>query len=36
MGGNMPYEESVRKVNFKLYKYLKFNLKNIVQYEFSK
>lgn len=36
MGGNMPYEESVRKVNSKLYKYLKFNLKNIIQYEFSK
>jgi hypothetical protein len=36
MGGNRPYDESVRKVNSKLYKYLKFNLKNIVQYEFSK
>jgi hypothetical protein len=35
MGGNLPYDESVRKVNSKLYKYLKFNLKNIVQYEFS-
>ena len=36
MGGNRPYEESVRKVKFKLSKCLKFNLKNIVQYEFSK
>ena len=35
MGGNMPYEETIRRVNSKLYKYLKFNLKNIIQYEFS-
>ena len=35
MGGKYPYEEAVRRINSKLYKYLKFDLKNIIQYEFS-
>ncbi len=35
MGGRYEDEVNVKKLNSKLYKYLKFNLKNIITYEFS-
>ena len=35
MGGRYEDEVNVKKLNSKLYKYLKFNLKNIVTYEFG-
>jgi hypothetical protein len=35
MGGSKPMDFSVKKINFKLYNYLKFNLKNVVKYEFT-
>ena len=35
MGGRYEDEVNTKKLNSKLYKYLKFNLKNIVTYEFS-
>ena len=35
MGGKYDDETNVKKLNSKLYKYLKFNLRNIVTYEFS-
>ena len=35
MGGKYDDETNIKKLNSKLYKYLKFNLRNIVTYEFS-
>jgi hypothetical protein len=35
MGGRYDDETNVKKLNSKLYKYLKFNLRNIITYEFS-
>ena len=35
MGGSYTREVSTKKISFKLYNHLKFNLKNIVQYEFT-
>ena len=35
MGGRYEDEVNTKKINSKLYKYLKFNLKNIITYEFS-
>ena len=35
MGGKQPFHEAIRKIKVKMFKYLKFNLKNIIQYEFS-
>jgi hypothetical protein len=35
MGGTTTREVSTKKISFKLYNHLKFNLKNIVQYEFT-
>ena len=35
MGGRYDDETNIKKLNSKLYKYLKFNLRNIVTYEFS-
>ena len=35
MGGRYSREETLRKIKIKIYNYLKFNLKNIVQYEFT-
>lgn len=33
-GGNIPQEQSFKKLKIKLYNYLKCDLKNIIQYEF--
>ena len=35
MGGKYSRDETLRKIKFKLFNYLKFNLKNITQYEFT-
>ncbi len=35
MGGKLPYEVSVQRIYRRLYRYLKFELKNIIQYEFT-
>lgn len=35
MGGPLPYDKSVSKINFKIYNYLKFNLKSVTKYEFT-
>jgi len=35
MGGPLPYDSSVGKINFKVYNYLKFNLKAVTKYEFT-
>lgn len=35
MGGKYSREDTLKKIKFKLFNYLKFNLKNIVQYEFT-
>ena len=35
MGGPLPYDTSVSKINFKVYNYLKFNLRAVTKYEFS-
>jgi hypothetical protein len=35
LGGSMPREQLYSKVRRGLYKYLKMNLRNIIQYEFS-
>jgi hypothetical protein len=35
MGGKDSYDVAVRKISVRLYNYLKFNLRNIVQYEFT-
>lgn len=35
MGGKDSYDVAIRKISVRLYNYLKFNLRNIVQYEFT-
>ena len=35
MGGGLTREVSTKKISFKIYNYLKFNLRNIVQYDFT-
>ena len=35
MGGPEPYPASVKKISFKLYNHLKFNLKKVIEYEFT-
>lgn len=35
MGGPLPYDKSVSKINFKIYNYLKFNLRAVTKYEFT-
>lgn len=35
MGGKFSKDVTIKKINFKLYNYLKFNLRNIVQYDFT-
>jgi len=35
MGGKDTYDVAVRKINSRLYNYLKFNLRSILQYEFT-
>ena len=35
MGGPLPYEIAIGKINFKVYNYLKFNLRTVTQYEFT-
>jgi len=35
MGGSLSRIASTKKISFKLYNHLKFNLRNIVQYEFT-
>ena len=35
MGGKYSREDTLKKIKFKLFNYLKFNLRNIVQYEFT-
>ena len=35
MGGSLSRIVSTKKISFKLYNHLKFNLRNIVQYEFT-
>ncbi len=34
-GGNIDYDDSVKKIRFKLYNQIKYNLKNVIEYEFS-
>jgi len=35
MGGPEPYASSIRKISLKMYTHLKFNLKKVVEYEFT-
>tara|TARA_B110000046_G_scaffold140034_2_gene146565 strand:- start:5822 stop:6544 length:723 start_codon:yes stop_codon:yes gene_type:complete len=35
MGGDLKYDTSVNKIRLKLYNKLKYNLKNVVEYEFT-
>ncbi len=35
MGGPLPYDISIGKINFKVYNYLKFNLRAVTKYEFT-
>ena len=35
MGGPLPYDTSIGRINFKVYNYLKFNLRTITKYEFT-
>lgn len=35
MGGPLSYDVSVSKINFKVYNYLKFNLRAVTKYEFT-
>jgi len=35
MGGKVPYDQRIKKINSKLFKYLNINIKNIIQFEFN-
>jgi hypothetical protein len=35
MGGKVPYDQRIKKINSKLFKYLNIDIKNIIQYEFN-
>jgi len=35
MGGRVPYDQRIKKINSKLFKYLNINIKNIIQFEFN-
>jgi len=35
MGGPLPYDVSIGKINFKIYNYLKFNLRAVTKYDFT-
>ena len=35
MGNNLNYESSVKKISFKLYNRIRYNLKNVIEYEFT-
>jgi len=35
MGGKVPHDQRIKKINSKLFKYLNIDIKNIIQYEFN-
>jgi hypothetical protein len=35
MGNNLNYESSVKKISFKLYNRIRYNLKHVIEYEFT-
>lgn len=35
MGGNLNYDTSIKKIRLKLYNQLKYNLKSVIEYEFT-